>query len=100
MRPDPNSYQSTNSLSTVQFSPRRLLYQRLLGWILRLLLVQTLLSIVIWLGLRVTLVSIDVPGAPPLAWDQHGIGARVSAAMAELTNTASIHEVRLLVFAQ
>jgi diguanylate cyclase (GGDEF)-like protein len=100
MRPDPNSYQSTNSLSTVQFSPRRLLYQRLLGWILRLLLVQTSLSIVLWLGLRATLVSIDVPGARPLGWDQQGIRGRVAAASAELTNPVSLHEIRLLVFAQ
>ena len=51
MRPDLNSWQYTNQLTTVRFSPRRLLSGQLLGWILRLLAFQVAFSILLWLAL-------------------------------------------------
>jgi diguanylate cyclase (GGDEF)-like protein len=99
MRTDLNSWQSTNGLSAVYFSPRRLLYQRLLGWILRLLLVQMTLSFVFWLGLRATLFYTDAPVAPRRAPVQQGTPSPVAAAWAELATPACLREIRLLLIA-
>lgn len=99
MRPDLNSWQSTNNLSTVHFSPRRLLYQRLLGWILRLLVVQLVLSSIIWLSLRATVYS-DTPRSVPVAWVQHGVGGAIAAARDELASRDSVRDIRLILVAQ
>jgi len=95
MRPDPNSWQSTNGLSTVYFSPRRVLYQRLLGWLVRLLFVQALLSFALWLGLRATVFSADTPIAAPSAsaWT-------IEAVRAELSTPTALREIGLLVVVQ
>jgi diguanylate cyclase (GGDEF)-like protein len=99
-RPDINSQLSTNTLSAVHFSPRWLLYQRLLGWILRLLIVQLVLSLVLWLALRATLYSNGPTAAAPSTWFHQGIGATVKALNAELMTTDALSDLRLFAFAQ
>jgi diguanylate cyclase (GGDEF)-like protein len=98
-RPDINSQFSTNTLSTVHFSPRWLLYQRLLGWILRLLLVQLVLSLVLWLGLRATLYS-NGASAGLKALFQQKISATLAAVNAELMTSDALSDMRLFFFAQ
>ncbi len=100
MRTDLNSWQHTNGMSAVYFSPRRVLYQHLLGWILRLLVVQILLSTLLWMGLRATFFFIDTPGAANSSWARNGFWGIVQVARAELSTTGSVHEIRLLIIAQ
>lgn len=84
MRPDVTNWRCTNDLATLQFSPRTMLYRRLLGWIVGLLVLQVVLSGTCWLLLRALM--------PPQAAEQAPGATSVQMLLAKLTSRPHLRD--------
>ena len=93
MRPDVNNWRCTNQLSTLHFSPRSILYRRLLGWTLGLLALQLFLGSACWVTLR-ALMPPAISEAPVIA----GNGAK--AVLERATTGQSVNDLTDLLLSQ
>jgi len=73
-RPDAVYWRNTNHLDSLEFTPSRLVYNRIPRWILSLLVLQVVLGAVIACGVRVT---------PVMAWARNLAGAAQAPATPE-----------------
>lgn len=67
MRPDVTNWRCTNDLATLQFSPRTMLYRRLLGWTVGLLALQLVLGAGCWAAMRALMPPPAVAALPAVS---------------------------------